>query len=182
MKSTVLVLFFFILFIIGCGKEVTIIKTSPAERPQIETSKPTHENINASNHHLQQAKLFYEKDRFKQARQHCEKAISFDSRNWEAYYYLGLTMQRQKDYVIAIEKLNEGLKVAPDNGIVRAEIHYAIGYSWERIGRLVEAGMHYDRALGYNPEYDSAREGKDRVKAGKRSKKWGKDKEIDGKG
>jgi tetratricopeptide (TPR) repeat protein len=173
-KALIFISPLFIFFIIaGCGKEAVVINQPDEENPGV-----FKDNTTASNHHLQQAKMFYARDKYKQALQHCEKAIEFDKHNWEAYFYMGMSMQKRKEYARSIEILNDGLKYSPDNKLVKAELHCAIGYSWENLGRYDEARRQYNLALDYNPNSEQARKGKNRIKVEKTMEDWSKDKEI----
>jgi tetratricopeptide (TPR) repeat protein len=165
--------------LVGCGKKVVIVK---AEQPEVNKQKPAPppvQNPKASDQHLQQAKKFFAQGKYKQAKKHCEKAIEFNHRNWEAHYFLGLAMQKKNDYMVSIEILGTGLKYAPDNKYVKSEIHYAIGYSWENLGKLDKASKEYQLALSYNSGNKTARQARNRIKIEKTMKKWGKDKEIE---
>jgi tetratricopeptide (TPR) repeat protein len=171
-----------LLLIIGCGQKMIVVRTVPAENKKMVASGPSEDNTIASNNHLTQARMFYAHDKFKQAIQHCEKAIEFNNRNWEAYYYMGLSMQRSKAYARSIEYLKTGLTFSPDNNLIRAEVHYAIGFSWESIGKMEEAGTQYHIALTYNPDNGSARNGMNRVTVNKTMKDWKNNKNIKHKG
>jgi tetratricopeptide (TPR) repeat protein len=180
MKKLLFIFFaIFIFALCGCSKKVIVVQPSGEKSSSSEGEMTFNDNTTASTHHLQQAKMFYARDKFKQALQHCEKAIHFDSRNWEAYYYLGLSMQKRKEYARSIEPLNSGLKLSPDNKLIKAELHCAMGISWENLGQYEEAHKQYDSALENNPNSDVARKGKNRLKVEKTLKNWGKDKEIE---
>jgi len=163
----------------GCSKKVTVVKVSPDRDSQAQYSSPSQDNIDGSENHLRQAKRFYIDGKYNQARKQCEKAIALNHRNWEAHYYLGLAMQKKNEYTISIEALGVGLKYAPDNRYVKSEIHFAIGYSWERMGKPTKAMEEYDQALAFNPGNDTARKAKSRVKVNKTMKNWDKSREID---
>jgi tetratricopeptide (TPR) repeat protein len=176
-KLTVILLAILLLFVLGCSKKVVVVKTTPAEKEQPTVAHKGKVNDEASNNHLRQAKKFYFKGKYKQTQHHCEKAIDFNHRNWEAHYYLGLAMQKRRYYDRAVETLAVGLKFAPDNNFVKSEIHYAIGYSWEKMGEHSNAGKAYKMALSYNPENQEARDARNRLKVEKTIKNWGKDKD-----
>jgi len=154
---------------VGCNKTTTVVNTPAAgEGPEVAQLK-------ASDNHLKQAKKFYSEGKYRQAQQHCEKAINFNHRNWEAHYYLGLTSQKRDEYYSSIKVFNSGLKYAPDNKFIKSEIHLAMGISWEKLGNLDKAENEFRMALAFNPENNSARQGKNRVKIEKTIKDWGKD-------
>jgi tetratricopeptide (TPR) repeat protein len=163
---------------LGCSRGVVVVQTGTEVTPATIKMRNPETNFNASIEHLRQAKIFYARDKYKQALQHCEKAVSFDSRNWEAYYYMGLCMQKRKDFARALETFRTGLRYVPDNRLVKAEMHFALGYCFENMGRLEEARSEYETSLTYNPNNDSARKGSNRVKVEKTLKKWGKEKDI----
>ncbi|UCD94454.1 MAG: tetratricopeptide repeat protein [Candidatus Zixiibacteriota bacterium] len=176
-KLTAILLAILLLFALGCSRKVVVIKTSPPEKEQPTVAHKAKVNNEASNNHLRQAKKFYFKGKYKQTQQHCEKAIEFNHRNWEAHYYLGLAMQKRRHYARAVEMLAVGLKFSPDNNFVKSEIHFAIGYSWEKMGDHSNAGKAYKMALSYNPGNQEARDARNRLKVEKTMKNWGKDKD-----
>ncbi len=165
--------------LIGCSKKVIVVKTDPAETHKSVDSHASNDNIIASNNHLAQAKKFYVEEKYKQTLKHCEKAIQFNRRNWEAHYYLGLAMQKRKEYARSIEVLGTGLEYCPDNKFVKSEIHYAIGYNWENLGHFSNADKEYTMALEFNPKNSSARDAQNRIKMEKTIKNWGKKKKIE---
>ncbi len=167
-----------ILFTAGCGSNVVLVNTQPAPESKKVAPRPDESNVTASTEHLKQAKMFYARDKYKQALQHCEKAIEFDHSNWEAHLYLGLIMQQRHDYSGAIEALNNSLKFSPDNRLVKSDMHAAIGYCWENLGNFEKANREYDKSLSFNPGNQNAREGQNRIKVEKTLKNWGKDKNI----
>jgi len=180
---TMIILSLLILAVTGCSKKMITIKTQPqAEKKAYEIHPDKNANIHASEVQLRQAKQFFAREKFKQAQKHCEKAIEFNHRNWEAHYYLGLTMQKRKNYEVAIEVLGVGLKYSPDNSLVKSEIHYAIGSSWAQLGEFVNANKEFELALTFNPDNQFARDAKNRIKVKKTMKNWGKnaDKKHDG--
>jgi len=168
-----------LLLIVGCSKKETSITITAEQGERANQPDAVKVNETASGQHLRQAKVFYSRDKFKQAIKHCEKAITFNHQNWEAYYYLGLSMQKRRDYTVAIDMLHNGLKHSPKNKYVKSELHYAIGYSWEKLGRFENAKKSYSTALAFNPENHSAQQAKNRIKIEKTLKNWGKQKNID---
>jgi tetratricopeptide (TPR) repeat protein len=177
-----LILISLILIIGGCGGGTINVKESPAVENHKTPGKPTQGNITAATEQLKEAKMFYARDKYKQALQHCEKAIEFDNRNWEAYYYLGLCMQKRRDFAEAAAALKRGLQFSPDNRLVKSEMHAAIGYCWENLKQFEDARKEYDISLSYNPANQAAREGQNRIKVQKTMKNWGKDKDIEHEG
>ncbi len=177
-KLSVSILILLLFFTLGCNKKVTVVKVASAEDNLNQYDSPSQDNINGSENHLQQAKRFYAEGKYSQARKHCEKAIELDHRNWGAHYYLGLTLQKRKEYTVSIEALGVSLKYAPNNKFVKSEIHYAIGYSWENLGNQKKAMEEYDQALAFNPGNDSARQAQNRIKVNKTMKNWDKGREI----
>lgn len=167
-----------------CGSAVILFACSGSNTGTVvvkheePTTVPTEHrpvNIESSNNHLSQAKVMYVKGKYKQTIDHAEKAIAFNEKNWEAYYYLGLAMQKRRDYQISLDALDKGLRFSPDNRFVRSEIHSALGYSWEQLGVLDKAKIEYTTALEFNSENIDAREGSNRIKIEKTMKGWGKD-------
>lgn len=171
-----------LLLAVGCSKKVVVIKASPAETGRSQTIDASKANIQASNNHLEQAKMAYARKKFKQAQKHCEKAIEFNHRNWEAHYYLGLSLQKRREYTVAIEQFGVCLKYSPKNNYLKSEIHYAIGVSWEELGDYKNAEQSYGKALAFNPENKMAQKAKNRIKIDKTMKGWGNRKKTRGEG
>jgi len=173
-KSLLLLLCAILLFAAGCTKKVVVIKSERPPSNKAVIVHPSKENTVASNNHLKQAKKFYYKGKYKQAKKHSEKAIEFNHSNWEAHYYLGLSMQGRRQYATAIEVLGVSLKYSPENHMVRSELHMAIGHSWEKLGDIRKASSEYALALEYNPANQEARDARKRLKIDKTMNKWGK--------
>jgi tetratricopeptide (TPR) repeat protein len=163
-----------LLFSLGCSKKIVVVKASPPDQNQSQTISAEKSNTKASDNHLRQAKQFYAQKRYKQARKHCEKAIDFNHRNWEAHYYLGLSLQRRKNYTISIEAFSVCLKYSPKNNFLKSEIHYAIGYNWEQMGHFNKAEREYAVALDFNPDNRTALDAKNRISIEKALKGWKK--------
>ncbi|UCD17810.1 MAG: tetratricopeptide repeat protein [Candidatus Zixiibacteriota bacterium] len=174
-KLSIFLLILLLIAAAGCSRHETPVRVTPEQQKKFNSPGT---NITESNNHLRQAKAFYAKDKYKQAMKHCEKAIVFNHRNWEAYYYLGLSMQKRKEYSLAIEVLYNGLKHSPENGYVKSELHYSIGYSWEKMGHLEKAKKAYITALAFNPENHSAQQARNRIKIEKTLENWGKKKDL----
>jgi tetratricopeptide (TPR) repeat protein len=169
-----LLLGFILILSAGCSRKVIVIKAGEPETREQKVFKPANDNVKASEKHLVQAKKFYHNAKYKQAQKHCEKSITFNRRNWEAHYYLGLTMQQRKRYTISIESFGAGLKYCPENNFVKSEIHFAIGKSWEKLGHLDHARKEFAVALELNPSNLEAKKAKNRVKIEKTMKGWKK--------
>lgn len=171
-------LFLMLAIFAGCSKRIVVIKANPtvgSNNGPMHTSK---DNIQASDNHLAQAKKFYARAKYKQSIKQCEKALQFNRRNWEAIYYLGLSMQKRKEYSISIEMLGAGLKYCPDNRFIKSEIHFAIGISWEKLEHYSNANKEYNIALEHNPGNSYARDAKNRLVVNKTMKNWRKNKNI----
>lgn len=169
----------FILFACSGGGNTVVIKHEEPTASKAD-NRPT--NVEASDNHLNQAKVMYVKGKYKQTIDHAEKALAFNERNWEAYYYLGLAMQKRRDYQPSLDVFAKGLRYSPDNRFVRSEIHFALGFSWEQMGIFDKATNEYTAALEFNPENIDARQATNRIKIEKTMKGWGKDakSKIDG--
>ncbi len=178
-KLSIFVLALLLLFAMGCGKKVAIVKVAPTENNLNRYNSPSQDNIGGSDKHLKQAKRFFADGKYRQAQKHCEKAIALNHRNWGAHYYLGLAMQKKREYTVSIEALGVSLKYSPDNKYLKSEIHYAIGYSWEKLGVPKKAVEEYKQALAYNPGNDSARKARSRMKVQKTMENRDKRRKID---
>ncbi|MFH2037163.1 MAG: tetratricopeptide repeat protein [Candidatus Zixiibacteriota bacterium] len=178
-KFQISILIIILLLMAGCGAKMIVIKTKPVESNTQQVVVASQANATASDNHLLQAKKFYNAGKYKQAMKHCEKAVEFNHRNWEAHYYWGLAMQKEREYTVAINTLGVCLKYCPDNKYVKSDIHYAIGVSWEELGHLENASQEYALALELNPNNKSATKGKHRVKIDRTMENWKKKKHGD---
>ncbi|GEM_PF-1353689 len=170
-----------LLLAIGCSRGVVVVKTQPPATKEVvivQPDKPGKPDIVSSENHLRQAKKFYYSGKYKQAQKHCEKAIQFNHSNWEAHYYLGLTMQGRKEYAQAVEILSVSLKYSPENHMIRSELHMAIGHNWENLGKIKNAQTEYALALEYNPDNQEAIEARNRITVDKTMDNWGKKKNM----
>ena len=115
------VLIVIMIFVSGCATKTVVIKSHPADNaPQsIKNSKAS-----VSDNHLDQGKHLYFKGKFNQATKHFIRSIANNRKNWEAYYYLGLTQQKKKRFDRAIGSFNNSLKFAPNDPVIRAKINY----------------------------------------------------------
>lgn len=178
-KLSIFILVLLLLFVFGCGKKVMVVKVAPTENNLKQYNNSSQDNIDGSEKYLKQAKRLYADGNYGQAQKQCEKAIALNHRNWGAHYYLGLAMQKKREYTVSIEALGVSLKYSPDNKYLKSEIHYAIGYSWEKLGEPKKAIEQYKQALAFNPGNDSARKARNRIKVRKTMDNWDKSREIE---
>jgi len=162
---------FILLVSAGCSHRVLVVKTAPPESNRNRPVKYTNEDIEISTRHLVKAKEYYHKGHLKQAQHHCELAIKFNHANWEAHYYLGLTMQKKREYAQSIEALKIGLKLGPDDKYVKSDIHFYLALSFEGMGQSERALAEFNQALVFNSGNQMAREGMNRLKDKKTTKK-----------
>ena len=184
MRYLLLFPFFLTLLIaFGCGgSETTSTEVTISERHRDYQVEPEPKSIERSDFHLAKAKKFYSRGDYKKVKTHCEKAIAFNHKNWEAYYYLGLAMQKRREYAESIETLKVGLVLSPDNKYVRSDIHCKLGINWEKLGRPEKARDEYKNALAFNSGNSTARKGLNRIKVEKTLRNWDKGREIDNEG
>ncbi len=152
--------------VVGCQSKTVVIKTQP------ETPKYKIKHV-SSDKHLIQGKKFFNNGKYKLAARNFMRAIATDSHNWEAHYYLGLTLQKQGRYDQAIGSFNTSLRHAPKNNKIRARVNYSLGVSWEHERYFGRATELYVKVLKLNPKHSGAKAGKARVmlKATKEKKK-----------
>lgn len=162
-----LILFSLLVFVVGCSR-TTVIKTHPADTPGQQANKGA---IKSSDNHLEQGKKFYYTGKYTQATKHFIRAIARNDKNWEAYYYLGLTQQNQRRYNQSIASLKNCLKLAPRDAEIQAQVNFALGFSWEQNSAPDKASMHYILALDLHPGYTEAKAGLERIKKTKQVKK-----------
>ena len=168
-----------LLLAIGCSRGVVVVKTQrPQPTKEVVIVQPDKADVVSSENHLRQAKKFYYGGKYKQAQKHCEKAIQFNHSNWEAHYYLGLSLQGRREFAQAVDILSVSLKYSPENNMVRSELHLAMGYSWEKLGQAKNAQTEYALALEYNPDNMEAQEARNRIKIDKTMNDWGKKKNM----
>lgn len=154
----------------GCGGRMVIVKnTTPANKIERRVVV-TEQNIKQSNLHLAKAKSFYFKGKYQQAQMHCEKAIQFNHANWEAHYYLGLTMQKRREYAASIEALKISLKLGPDNKLIKSEMHFNLAIGFEKMDMIDRAQAEYSQSLAFNSGNQMAKAGLNRLKVKKTKK------------
>jgi tetratricopeptide (TPR) repeat protein len=148
--------------ITGCTTRTAIIKTHPTDDAgqSMQSGKKV-----ASTGHLEQGKRLYYRGKYNQAIKHLIRAIANDRKNWESYYFLGLSQQKKKQYDRSIGSFNNSLKYCPPNPLIQAKVHFSLGLSWEQEGYFHRAQEKYVLALDFNPKYTNAKMGIDRVKA-----------------
>jgi len=161
----------------GCGGGNSNIKYS-AESYYSNTTKPTNENVAASKEFLKLAKRAYADENYGTTIKNCEHAIDLNHRNWSAHYYIGLAMQKQREYTVSIQAFEVGLKFSPKNKYVKSDLHYSIGLSFERLGNLDKAHKEYVLALDFNSENSSAKSARNRVKIEQTMENWSRSREI----
>jgi len=144
----------------GCATKTMVITSRPADDASDSITKS--KEIVAANH-LEQGKQLYAAGKHEQAIKHFVRCIATDNQNWEAYYYLGLTQQKQSRFDRAIGSLNSSLKFAPPNDQVRAGIFYALGVSWENEGYLDKAHNYYKEANRLDPKLSNAQTALERI-------------------
>jgi tetratricopeptide (TPR) repeat protein len=165
------------LILFNCGGGKTNIKYS-AEIYYNNQSKPTDENMAASEEFLKLAKRAYADENYGMTINNCENAIDLNHRNWSAHYYLGLAMQKKREYAVSIEAFMVSLKFSPDSKYIKSDLHYSIGLSFERQGDLDKAHQEYVTALNFNSENSSAKTARNRVKIEKTMQNWSRDRQI----
>ena len=144
----------------GCGGGATVVKTYPAEDGQLAIN---HGNQVSSYNHVEQGKRLFLIGKYTQATKHFIRAITNDGGNWEAYYYMGLTQQKQGHFDRSITTLKNALKHAPDDIEIHARITYATAVSWEKDGQYERAADLYKKTLTLNPSHAPAKAGIERA-------------------
>jgi len=146
----------------GCATKTVVITSRPADDAAHSVTKS--KAIVAANQ-LAQGKQLYAAGKYEQAVKHFVRCLANDNQNWEAYYYLGLTQQKQARFDRAIGSLNSSLKFAPPKNQVRAGIFYALGVSWENEGYLDKAHNYYKEASRLDPKLSNAQTALGRIEA-----------------
>jgi tetratricopeptide (TPR) repeat protein len=149
------------ILVTGCATKTTVIKTHPAENGPTDIK---HSKVIVSDNHLEQGKRLYFKGKYNQATKHFIRSIANNSENWEAYYFLGLTQQKKERFDRSIGSFNNSLKFAPADRMIRSQINYALGLSWEQENYLAKAAEKFNKAIKLNPNYTQAKVAAGRVK------------------
>ena len=173
MKKSCVILMAVLFFVIGCQSKTVVIKSRPIETKHSSINKG---QMISSDNHLIQGKKFYTAGKYKQASKHFIRAISKNKDNWEAHYFLGLTLQKQGRFDKAIGSLKYAQKYSPKDNIIRSRISYSLGLSWENEGYFARAGELYIQAAKLNPKHDKAKAGigRTKIKAAKANRKMKK--------
>ncbi|MCK5124835.1 MAG: tetratricopeptide repeat protein [candidate division Zixibacteria bacterium] len=160
-----------LLFIVSCSSQTTVIKTHPVDDAQQTINKGRHVS---SYNHVKQGRRLYLIGKYTQATKHFIRAITNNRENWEAYYYMGLTQQKQNRYDRSISSFKNAAKYAPDILETHAQITFAMAISWEKEGHLERAQELYSKTLTLNPSHAPAKAGAERVQIKTRKGKKGK--------
>jgi len=75
-------------------------------------------------------------------------SLTFNPRNKDAYYNLGLIVMNQGRCIFASEAFRKGLSIVPDN---HARL-YPLGRALERLGNVEESLDAYQQALNHDPD------------------------------
>lgn len=157
-----LILIFGIFCLVGCSTTTKTIKTHPVDSAQ---KKINHGNAVSAYNHVEQGKRLYLIGKYNQATKHFIRAITNNRENYEAYYYMGLTQQKQNHFDRSISSFKNALKYAPDDILIHAQITYSMAVSWEKEGMMERANELYKKTLTLNPSHAPAKAGAERVQA-----------------
>lgn len=144
----------------GCSTHTQTIKTHPSDTAQKKINRG--KAVSAHNH-IEQGKRLYLAGKYHQATKHFIRAITNNRDNYEAYYYMGLTQQKQNRFDRSISSFKNALEYAPDDILIHAQITYSMAVSWEKEGMTERAGELYKRALTLDPSHAPAKAGAKRV-------------------
>ncbi len=151
----------------GCTtRKVVIVET---EKPAPPPAKNKGQAI-ASQKHVDNGLKQLNKGHYKQATEQFRLAIDKDPRNWEAYFYLGLTYQRWKKYNDSIEHFRLAIEYNSGDKVWLSRVRLHIGISLEYIGRYRDAEREYQMAMTLNPKNKEASERWERVSKKVKSK------------
>lgn len=163
-KVKFLVIISVLLTFLSCssGKVLVTGKSSPPPKAKTYGQKV------ASGNHLESGKKFFHKGKFRKALQEFNKAVDKDPRNWEAYYYLGLTQQKMGYYKESIPRFEMAIELNQGDKVRVSEIRVCLGVSYESLGNIEKAKAQYQFALSLNPDNKNASDSYSRIKAKKR--------------
>lgn len=94
----------------------------------------------------------YKRGDLGKAKSYYEKALSFDSTFYLAYFQLGVLEKKQGNSKMAISYLNKVLEIKPDH----EKTWFTLGTAFESDGNTDEAIVHYNKAIEINPGYSKA--------------------------
>jgi Tfp pilus assembly protein PilF len=106
-----------------------------------------HESVDIAELHSNLANLLAEKERYDEALNHFEKAISIDPASVKIMIDYGITLARQNQLKKAEKVFRDALSLQPDNGI----IHYNLANTLEMQGNPDAALREYEKALKLLP-------------------------------
>ena len=101
---------------------------------------------------IKKAKLEIENNQFEIAIADCNKALELDNRFVKAYFYIGISNIKKKDYATAISYFNKALELDPQH----AKSWNFLGYSNEKLALFDEAVDSYKKAVNLKPSYSEA--------------------------
>jgi Tfp pilus assembly protein PilF len=143
-----------VLFIIGCGKQMTVTRAK-----LIEGAGPATSVSPASERSFSDGLSLYRADKLDAAAGYFRQAVKADPTNWQAHYFLGLVYRKQFDRTAAVAALHAALTHAPKERRERALIYLALGELWEQQGDLSRAELSYRTALNLHPGSSRAQSG-----------------------
>lgn len=183
--SILLVSLFALAALSGCAsRKVVIIQT---EKPGPPAAKNKGQAI-ASQKHVDNGLKQLNKGHYKQAADQFRLAVDKDPSNWEAHYYLGLTLQRWKRYRESTDYFILAIDLNPRDKVWVSKVRLHLGITLEYQGRYRDAEREYQLAMSLNPRNKEASERWQRVskknkhKAKERHKKDKDDQDDDHKG
>ncbi len=109
--------------------------------------------------------VLYLKEDYEQAMKNFEKALDLDKRDISTLNSLGLALVRQGKIKEGIQKYKIALKLDAFD----ARVLFNLGYAYEKLGDMQNASYYYQQALVYQPDFDKAQRGIDRIKDPKAS-------------
>jgi tetratricopeptide (TPR) repeat protein len=105
----------------------------------------------------------FHRGRYRQAAHQFEVAIAEDPNNWEAHWWLGLTMREMRDYDGCLDHFRVAIRLHDDPDWV-ARVRVDVGLVWELRGDRDKALVEYDLALRARPGYADAIKARERLK------------------
>ncbi len=148
----------------GCGRQFTVIKAelqpSKATVGQSESASQVSAELEDA---VREGLILFRQGDLKGALRQFHKAHLMDSADWEPPYYLGLTYYRQEDCRLAVQYLHISLDLAPGEKRTRSLVYAALAETYEALGELGKAELHFRTALNLNPDLDRAASGLHRL-------------------
>jgi tetratricopeptide (TPR) repeat protein len=130
--------------------------------PQIKAAKAP--NAAAALRMVDKGRIFIDQQKYDDALEQLQRAVSVDPSNFYGYYYLAKAHQRTHDYSQAMAFANRATALGAQTERVWVGRAYTLqGEIFEQVGRFPDARAAYQRAVNADPNNIAAYVGKNRL-------------------